>query len=87
MQLVMHADAPSSSMRVWESESNCLSRACGVVQPLGHVEVMQVAVVKGHVLVSFVSDDVHRYDEVVVDSSPMERAFPVSSVSGANTWV
>ena len=47
MQLVMHADAPSSSMRVWESESNCLWRACGVVQPLGHVEVMQVAVVKG----------------------------------------
>ena len=46
MQFVMHADTPSSSMRVCESESDCLSCACEVVQPLGHVGAMQVAVVK-----------------------------------------
>ena len=50
MQLVIHGDTPSSSMRAWESESNCFSRMHGVDHPLCHVEVMQVAVAKdaGH---------------------------------------
>ena len=46
MQLVIHADAPSSNMRAWESESNCFSRVHGVDHPLCYVEVMHVAVAK-----------------------------------------
>ena len=46
MQLVIQADAPSSSMRAWESESNCFSCVRGFDHLLGHVDIMHVVVVK-----------------------------------------
>ena len=61
LSLVIQADAPLSSINVWESESNCLLHAFVVARPLGHVVVMHIVDERGTCLSFLLKEAVARW--------------------------